>query len=158
MNKTQLLRVALGFAGAFLAAVSSSVVLTCAYSLLLIPGKAKEPARGISDGLLLIASSAAYVSALIAFLVIACVALPYVIVSNRLQHFSRNYYLWSGVAIGLLAFILLEVRQHWLPAPPFRVDLDVLFFAISSVISGAVSAWAFWSIARPDRSVGYRDV
>jgi hypothetical protein len=151
MNKAQMLRMALGFSGAFFAAVSSGVILTCAYSLLLIVGKAKEPATGISDGLLLIASSAAYVSAIIAFLLIACVALPYVIVSNRLQRFSRNYYLWSGVAIGLLAFILLEVRQHWLPAPPFRVDLDVLFFAISSMISGAVSAWVFWSAARPDK-------
>lgn len=152
MNKIHILRMAFGFAGAFLAAISSGVVLTCAYTLLLIPpGKDKYPATGVSDGLLLIASSAAYVSAAIAFVVIACVALPYVIVSNRLQYCSRNYYLWSGVAIGLLAFILLEVRQHWLPAPPLRLDCDVLFFAISSMISGAVSAWVFWSIARPDK-------
>jgi len=151
MKKTGALKIFLGIAGAFAAAVGSGVIFSCAYSLLLIPADLKNSEAVISDGLLFVAASAVYLSSVVAFLTLTFLALTYVIISNRLQHSSRRYYLCSGVAIGPFVFILLEIWQHRLPGPPFRVDFDVLFFAISFMISGTTSAWAFWSIARPDK-------
>jgi hypothetical protein len=149
--KSRAPRIAAGLVGAFIAAIGAEAAIACGYAGILMFTSQPIGNADIGDAFIFVAASAMYSSAIIALPVILLLALPCVLVSNRLQHFSRNYYLLSGAVIGLLTFVLLEARERWLPGPLLLVDFDVRFFAISSIISGAVSAWAFWSIARPDK-------
>lgn len=141
-----------GLAGAFLAAVGVAVVLSCGYALLqLHDAVGKEAASEVGGGLLFIATNAAYVSAVMAFLAIALLALPHVIISQRLQHTSRKYYVLSGIVIGLVVIVVAGIWQRRLPAPPFHMGLDQYFFVVSAIAAGAIAALAYWSIARPDQ-------
>jgi hypothetical protein len=139
-----------GLAGAFLAAVGVGVILSCGYALLQLHD-GKEAASEVGDGLLFIATNAAYVSAVMAFLAIALLALPHVIISQRFQHTSREYYVMSGIVIGLVVIVVAGIWQRRLPAPPFHMGRDQYFFMVSAIAAGAIAAMAYWSIARPDR-------
>jgi hypothetical protein len=140
-----------GLAGAFLAAVGVSVILSCGYALLQLRDVGKEAGSEVGGGLLFIATNAAYVSAVMAFLAIALLALPHVIISQRLQHTSRKYYVLSGIVIGLVVIVVAEIWQRRLPAPPFHMGSDQYFFLVSAIAAGAISALTYWSIARPDQ-------
>jgi len=140
-----------GLAGAFLAAVGVAVILSWGYALLQLFAAGKEAGSEVGGGLLFIAINAAYVSAVMASLAIALLALPHVIVSQRLQHTSRKYYVLSGIVIGLVVIVIAGIWQRRLPAPPFHMGSDQYFFALSAMAAGAISALTFWNIARPVR-------
>lgn len=141
-----------GLVGAFFAAVGVAVVLSCGYALLQLHGAVgKEAASEVGGGLLFIATNAAYVSAVMAFLAIALLALPHVIISQRLRHTSRKYYVLSGIVIDLVVIAVAGIWQRRLPAPPFHMGPDQYFFIVSAIAAGAIAALTYWSIARPDR-------
>lgn len=149
--RSVVLRVSAGLLSAFVTAVCTETLLTCGYTgiwLLL-----SQPIRNtdVGDGLSFIAISAMYASASIALPTTVFVALPYFIVSNHLRHSSRRYYLWSGLIIGLLVISAAGIWHFRYPGPPFRINFDVVFFTISSMIAGAMATLAFWITARPDR-------
>jgi len=150
MSKIQIFKMAVGLAAAFFAAVGVCIAFACGYALLSLP-TSKESGAQVADGLLFIAVSAAYVSAVMAFLAIVLIALPHIIISHRLRHSSRNYYVWSGIAIGLLVVIVAAVHQRLYPGPPFHMGSDEYFYIVSGIAAGAISSLTFWSIARPDR-------
>ena len=141
----------IGLAGAFLAAVSVVVILSCGYALLQLHDAGKEAASEVGGGLLFIATNAAYVSAVMAFLAIALLALPHAIISQRLGHTSKTYYVLSGVVIGLVVIAVAGIWQRRLPAPPFHMGSDQYFFVVSAIAAGAIAALTYWSIARPDQ-------
>lgn len=140
-----------GLAGAFLAAVGVGVILSCGYALLQLHDVGKESALEVSGGLLFIATNAAYVSAVMAFLAITLLALPHVIISQRLHHTSKKYYVLSGIVIGLVVIAAAGIWQRRLPAPPFHMGADQFFFVVSAIAAGAIAALTYWSIARPDQ-------
>ena len=146
-----MMKMVTGLAGAFLAAVGVAIVLSCGYALLQLHEVGNEPGSEVGGGLLFIATNAAYVSACLALVAIALLALPHVIVSQRLEHTSKTYYVLSGVAIGLLVIIAAGIWQRRLPAPPLHMGRDQYFFILSAAASGAIAALTYWSIARPDR-------
>lgn len=140
-----------GLVGAFLAAVGVGVVLSCGYALLQLLAAGKGAGSEVGGGVLFIAINAAYVSAVMASLAIALLALPHVIVSQRLRHTSKKYYVLSGIVIGLVVIVVAGIWQRRLPAPPFHMGSDQYFFVVSAIAAGAMSALTYWSIARPDR-------
>lgn len=144
------LRVVAGLCGAFIVAVLVGVLLSCGYATILafVSGTGTE----VAHGLVFIAVNAAYVSVIIALPTVLILALPHVLISNRLHRTSRTYYLFSGIVIGLIAAVVTGIRQRTLPGPPFHMGSDEYFFVLSTAIAGAVSALAFWKIARPDRT------
>ena len=87
-------RLATALVGAFLAAVGVTVILSCGYALLGLRDVGMVPASELGDGLVFIAASSAYASAERAFLAIVLLGLPHVIVSQRLQHTSKNYWVF----------------------------------------------------------------
>jgi uncharacterized membrane protein len=145
------MKLVIGLAGAFLAAVGVTVVLSCGYALLQLSAVHGEAGSDVGDGLLFIATNAAYVSAVMAFLAIVLLALPHVLISQRLQHTSKKYYVLSGIVIGLVVIVVAEIWQRRLPAPPFHMGPDRYFFVVSAIVAGAISALTYWSIARPDQ-------
>jgi hypothetical protein len=151
MTRVPPMKLVTGLAGAFLAAVGVGVILSCGYALLQLSDVRKETGSEFGSGLLFIATNAAYVSAVMASLAIALLALPHVIVSQRLRYTSKKYYVLSGIVIGLVVIVVAEIWQRRLPAPPFHMGSDQYFFAVSAIAAGAVSALTYWSIARPDR-------
>lgn len=140
-----------GLAGAFLAAVGVGVILSCGYALLQLSDAGKESGSEVGGGLLFIATNAAYVSAVMASLAIALLALPHVIVSQRLRHTSKKYYVLSGIVIGLVVIVVAEVWRRRFPMPPFHMGADQYFYVVAAIAAGGVSALTYWSIARPDR-------
>ena len=150
--RSRTLSIAAGLVGAFLAAVCAGIVLSCGYAVMRVLSSGPSATANMGEGLAFIAINAMYVSASLALPTILLVALPHVIISNRLRHFSRKYYLWSGVAIGLLVVVVVGIRQHLHPGPPVRIGPDQWFFIFSAIIAGALAALIFWNIARPDRS------
>ena len=101
----------------------------------------------VGCGLLFIAVSAAFVSAQIALLAIALLALPHVVISQRLQRTSKRYFVLSGIVIGLIAVAAAGIWQRRLPAPPFHMGADQYFFVVTAVVAGAVSALVYRKIA-----------
>ena len=142
------LRLIAGLAGAFVAAVCVCVVLSCGYALLVAAGH-EAASADVASGLLFVAVNAAYVSAQIAFLAIVLLALPHVVVSQRLQRTSRRYFVFSGISIGLIAIAAAGIWQRRLPAPPFHMGADQYFFVVSAIVAGAVSALVYRKIAYP---------
>jgi len=151
MTSAQAFKVAIGLLGAFLAAVGVGIVLGCGYALVPLVIAGKELESPVGDALLFIAANAAYFSAVIAFLAIALIALPHVIISHHLRQSSRKYYLVSGIAIGLLVVVIVGIWQRLRPGPPFHIGSDEYFFTFSAVSAGAVAALTYWKIARPDK-------
>lgn len=142
-------KIAAGLGGAFVAAVLVAVVMTCGYAGVgvLMSGGGTD----VGSGLMFIAVNAAYVSAIIALPAILILALPHIVVSNRLRRTSRMYYLASGMVIGLVAILVAGIRQRMLPAPPLKMGLDEYFYLLAAAVAGAISALTFWKVARPDR-------
>ena len=140
------LRLLAGLAGAFVAAVCICVVLSCGYALLLTAGH-EAASADVAGGLLFIAVNAVYVSAQIALMAIALLALPHVVISQRLQQTSKRYFVFSGIAIGLIAIAAAGIWQRRLPAPPFHMGADQYFFVVSAIVAGAVSALVYRKIA-----------
>jgi hypothetical protein len=145
------MRLATGLFGAFLAAVGVTVILSCGYALLRLRDVGIVPASELGDGLVFIATSSAYASAERAFLAIVLLALPHVLVSQRLQHTSKKYYVLSGIVIGLIVIVVAEVWRRRFPMPPFHMGADQYFYVFAAIAAGGVSALTYWSIARPDR-------
>lgn len=147
--KSRVGKVGVGFGAAFAAAVIITVAMTCAYAamLLLVHGDG----TGLLAGFELIAISAGYVSAKIAFAAIILLALPHVIVSNILHRTSARYYLVSGIVLGCVAIGVVGILQRPRIAPPFSMGPDQYFCLAAAVAAGAVSALTFWKVARPDR-------
>ena len=140
------LRLFSGLVGAFVAAVGVCVALSCGYALLVAAGHGAASAD-VGGGLLFIAVSAAFVSAQIALLAIALLALPHVVISQRLQRTSKRYFVLSGIVIGLIAVAAAGIWQRRLPAPPFHMGADQYFFVVTAVVAGAVSALVYRKIA-----------
>lgn len=149
--RSRTLSIATGLIGAFLAAVGTGIVSSCGYAIIRVLTSGPGAEAKMGEGLAFIAVNAMYVSASIALPTILLAALPHVIISNRLRHSSRKYYLWSGVAIGLLVVIAVGVRQHMHPGPPLRIGPDEWLFVLSALGAGAIAALVFWIVARPDR-------
>ena len=142
------LRLLAGLAGAFVAAVGACVVLSCGYALLVAAGHGAALAD-VGGGFLFVAVSAAFVSGQIALLAIVLLALPHVVISQRLQRTSRRHFVLSGIAIGLIAVAAAGIWQRRLPAPPFHMGADEYFFVISAIAAGTVSALVYRKIAYP---------
>ena len=149
--KSGVLRFSAGLLSAFVAAVCTETLLTCGYTGIWLLFSQPIHNTDVGDGFSFIAISAMYASAIIALPTTAFVALPYFIISNHLGHSSRRYYLRSGLIIGLLVILAVGIWHFRYPGPPFRIDFDVVFFTVSSMIAGAMATLAFWGIARPDR-------
>lgn len=145
---SKVLKMSAGLCGAFIAAVLVGVLLSCGYAaiLVLVSGAGTE----VGEGLLFIAVNAAYVSVVIALPTVLILALPHVMISSRLHRTSITYYLLSGIIIGLIAAVVVGIRQNALPGPPFHMGMDQYFFVFSAATAGAISALAFWKVARPD--------
>jgi hypothetical protein len=131
-----------------MAAVGVCVALSCGYALLVAAGHGAASAD-VGSGLLFIAVNAAFVSAQIALLAIALLALPHVVISQRLQRTSKGYFVISGIVIGLVSVAAAGIWQRRLPAPPFHMGADQYFFVISAIAAGAVSALTYRRIAHP---------
>jgi hypothetical protein len=148
ITKISPLRLVTGLAGAFVAAVCASVVLSCGYALLLATGN-ETGSADVRGGLLFVAVNAAYVSAQLALLAIAVLALPHVIVSQQLRRTSKRYFVLSGMVIGLITIAVAGIWQRRLPGPPFHIGADQYFFVVSAIAAGAVSALVYRKIAYP---------
>lgn len=142
------LRLLAGLAGAFVAAVGVCVALSCGYTLLIVANRGAMSAD-FGSGLLFVAANAVFVSAQIALLAIALLALPHVVISQQLQRTSKRYFVLSGIAIGLIAVAAAEIWQRRLPAPPFHMGSEQYFFVISAIAAGAISALVYRRIAYP---------
>jgi hypothetical protein len=142
------LRLLASLVGAFVAAVGVCVALSVAYTLLAAAGRGAASAE-VGSGLLFVAVNAAIVSAQIALLAIALLALPHVYVSQRLQRTSKRYFVLSGIAIGVITVVAAEIWQRRFPGPPFDMGSDRYFVMVSAIAAGAISALVYRRIAYP---------
>jgi hypothetical protein len=79
------------------------------------------------------------------------IAVPAHYIASRLRRTTRRFYVLGGVAISLVVAILsLLDFQRVPPANHEEWIFNTLTIAIA-LISGPLSAFVFWSIARPDR-------
>ncbi len=149
--RARVLRSAAGLVVAFVVAVCAETMLTLLYTgiwlLMALPIRNTD----VLDGTSLIAISAMYVSANIAWPAVLFLALPYVVVSSHFGKSSRRYYLASGLVIGFIAIAVAGLWHFRYPGPPIRFSGEYVFYALSAMITGSVAALAYWLIARPDR-------
>lgn len=145
------MRITAGLVAAFAAAVAVETLATCAYTTLQVLASGHGLGAAHGGGLAFVALGAAYVSARIALVTVVLIALPYVIISHKLQHVSLIYDVLSGTVIGAGVFMVMILRRFTYPAPPLRMGSDQYFLAISAIVVGAVAALTFWVVARPDK-------
>lgn len=146
-----IIRLVAGLTGAFLAAVITVVILSCGYVLLQL--RDFGDTTTIVDGLLFIASTTAYASTIVAFFAITFLALPLIIIFQRLGCTSKKHYILSGMMIGLAVISAVEIWRRWqFFLPPFHMGADEYFFVVSAIAAGAMAALTYWSIALPDRT------
>ena len=151
MRSSPSLRIVGGLLAAFGVAVAVETLITCGYAILRILASGRGLGETQGDGMMLVALAAAYVSVRMASVTMVLVALPYVIVSRKLKRISLRYYLFSGTAIGAGVFAVMILRRLTYPAPPLRMSGELVFLAISAIISGTSAALTYWMVARPDK-------
>jgi hypothetical protein len=145
-------RVAAGLGGAFIAVVVVGVATSCAYVAFRVGVSGKGSIPNASDGFEFVALTAAYISGSVALPTILVVALPFVLISQKLKRTSLTYYLVAGVVISTVVAVLTAARRLLYPAPPFQFGPDEAFLIVVAIAAGGLAALAFWKIARPDRT------
>jgi hypothetical protein len=139
-----------GFVVAFAAAVAVGVLGSVGYGvarILVSPGGSMTDEVG---GLVFIAVMAAYLSAKLAVPTIVFGGVPFVLLSFRLRWGSLHSYVVWGAILGIGTFAVMTAWKYLYPMPSFHMDSDTYFTAISTTSAGAVAAFAFWSVVRPD--------
>jgi hypothetical protein len=151
MTTSQILIILCGFAAALIAAVAVGMITSCGYGLFRILAARGATTPDLYGAFIFLALNAAYMSAKVAFPTIIIAAAPYVWLSLRLHRTSLGHYVVSGALIGLGAAAVMTAWRYLSPMPPFRMDPDAYFTAVSAILAGAIAALTFWQVARPDR-------
>jgi hypothetical protein len=78
------------------------------------------------------------------------IAVPAHYIASRLRRTSRRFYVLGGVVIGIIVAILSLLDFQNVPPTNYEEWIfNALTIAIA-LISGPLSAFVFWKIARPD--------